>query len=583
MYLDSIATLDTLYGPRNTQDRPPAPFESVPPDLLIEFASLLDSRRDILNFGLTSTNVFSHVSTVLYEKITLQTSQQCSITLGMLTKRPDIARHVRELAYEPDRSCSRRSMSTTDNAEACQAIIKVASSKRLDALVRFQWNDEELPHHEDMWFALRMGCPQLRYIATSIGAVLPNLNSHLFDFTDLKGFSLILKTGFYENHNDMFLDEDHPLSKKFKRMLIDRCPNLEELGIDGSYSVPTDMHYLVEGRWPRLRKLTLGDVCIDWFPRSLGQGEKRPFIAFLEAHEHLESLSLSRHTIQPIHLSSLDPSSLSRVTSFCGTHQQLQALPHIHTSLKSVTFRDAVETREVSAPIVASLLRELTSLTDLKISFTLHSMLRHLELTCAHKPSFQLDAFAKTIRGFPKLQTLNLTIVRYPGDETLSSGAACIAKSNPRLRRFSLTFIPPVYPVPLPFSIAYRTFPFPLPSRASGSFELVCDEHGLPITITALEHSRMVWPWGLGVSSRTRKYSKDLRPAAFSSGARKRGIMGIMGLVMEKSSAGEEIRVMLFCSLLLCLALWGFIMSGRRRASAEVAKSSIRTMINNSR
>jgi len=88
--------------------------------------------------------------------------------------------------------------------------------------------------------------------------------------------------------------------------------------------------------------------------------------------------------------------------------------------------------------------------------------LRHLELTCGHKPSFQLvsiiqfqfffllfwpkvviqDTFAKTIRDFPKLRSLNLTIVRYPGDETLTSGAAHIARSNPRLRNFKLTFIP---------------------------------------------------------------------------------------------------------------------------------------------
>lgn len=189
-------------------------------------------------------------------------------------------------------------------------------------------------------------------------------------------------------------------------MLIDRCPNLEELSIDGRYPVPTDIHHIADGRWPNLRKLTLGDVCTDWIPRSLNAGEKRPFIAFLEAHPMLEYLDLSRHTVQPIHLASLDSTSLSRVTSFSGTHQQLQALPHLHSELKSLTFHDSVETREVAAPTVASLLRELTSLTDLRISFTLHSMydsgnllrsliqscpkLRHLELTCAHKPSFQL-------------------------------------------------------------------------------------------------------------------------------------------------------------------------------------------------
>ena len=193
-------------------------------------------------------------------------------------------------------------------------------------------------------------------------------------------------------------------------MLTGHCPNLEELGVEGSSSVPTDIHCLVEGRWPTLKKLSLGDVCWDLCPRSSSPGEKRPFVAFLEAHQYLESLSLSRHTIQPIHLSTLSPESLSGVTSFSGTHQQLQALPHLHSSLKSVTFRDPVETREVSSITVASLLRDITSLTELKVSFTLHSMydsgnllhslvqacpnLRHLDLTCEHKPSFHLASFS---------------------------------------------------------------------------------------------------------------------------------------------------------------------------------------------
>ena len=189
-------------------------------------------------------------------------------------------------------------------------------------------------------------------------------------------------------------------------MLLRRCPNLEELTIDGLSSVPTDIQFLVEGRWPRLRKLSLGDVCMDWFPRSLNPTEKRPFISFLEAHPSLEHLTLSRHAIQPSHFTSLEAGSLSKVTSFSGTYQQLHALPHLHRSLQSVVFRDPVDTRDVSGPIVAALLRDLTSLTSLKVSFTLHSMydsgnllqsliqscpmLRHLELTCGHKPSFQL-------------------------------------------------------------------------------------------------------------------------------------------------------------------------------------------------
>jgi len=207
---------------------------------------------------------------------------------------------------------------------------------------------------------------------------------------------------------DMFLD-DQPIFKRLWTMLINRCPDLEVLAIEGLssvQSVPADIRFLVDGRWPKLRKLSLGDVCIDLFPSYLNPGEKRPFISFLEAHPSLESLSLSRHSIQPVHFTSLDVSTLSRVSSFSGTHQQLQALPHLHRSLKIVDFRDPVETRQVSAPTVANLLRELPQLTTLKISFILQSMydsgnllrsliqscplLRHLDLTCAHKPSFQL-------------------------------------------------------------------------------------------------------------------------------------------------------------------------------------------------
>lgn len=166
--------------------------------------------------------------------------------------------------------------------------------------------------------------------------------------------------------------------------------------------------------------------------------------------------------------------------------------------------------------------------------------------------------------------------MRYPGDETLSSGAACIAKSNPRLRRFSLTFIPPVYPVSLPFSFGFfRPFSVPFTERASGSFELRCDEHGLPLAINALEHSKLVWPWNLGVSFRTRKYVKDLRPPSLSNSS-KEGIWGFLGLVFEKSSAGEEVRMMLFCSMLMCFAVWGFVVTGKNRVlEKEVIQAGI--------
>lgn len=383
--------------------------------------------------------------------------------------------------------------------------------------------------------------------------------------------------------------EEDAVFQNFHSMLIQRSPDLEELAIEGFSTVPADLHFFLQGRWPNLRKLQLGDICVDWFPRSLNPAEKRPFISFLDAHPTLETLSLSRHSIQPTHFSTLDPSALVNVTHFTGTHQQLHALPHLHHTVQAVSFRDAVATRDVSAPTVASLLRDLPKLTQLKIAFTLHSMydsgnllrslihsaplLRHLELTCAHKPSFQLDAFAKTIRGFPKLRTLHLAVVRYPGDETLAAGAARIARSNPHLGRFSLTFIPPVYPVPLPFALPYRPFPLPFPARATGVFEVTLDEHGLPLSLAAVEHSRVVWPLGLGVSRRRRKYLKDLRPLG-DPRRRKTGLKGILALVVEQSAAGDEMRMILFCAFLALLAGCGILANGAKASAKASALTS---------
>ncbi|KAK2464327.1 hypothetical protein APHAL10511_003784 [Amanita phalloides] len=551
-----------------------SPLASTPPDLLLEFARCLDSRHDLLNFCLASNYVFTNASAILYESVTLNCIEQCSSTLAMLYRRPDISRHTRRLYIRPQTKW-RGSLTALENNNVSAAVRSLAASKRLDALVRFVWDADEMPLNEDMWFALRVGCPQLRYIGTSFGTRLPALNSHLFDFVNLSGFFLYLKNAFYENNAALYFEDDEPLMLKLWSMLIHNCPNLEELIFEGATSVPIHISHLLEGRWPKLRKLVLGDISVDWMSRPLNPDEKRPFISFLECHKNLRVLGISRHTVQPNHLASISPDHL-RLTSFSGTHQQLQAIPHLYSALKSVTFREPVETREVSAPAVANLLREFTSLTDLNISFSLHSMydsgsllrsliqscphLQQLALTCAQKPSFQLDTFAKTIQGFPKLHVLHLTIVKYPGDDTLSAGAARIAKSNPRLKTFSLTFIPPAYPLPIPVSIPY--LPVPFRARASGSFTLACDNHGLPLSLSVRESCRFVWPWGLGVSSRTKKYVKDLRPLS-SPSRRKGGFRGVLSLLLEASPAGEEMRMILFCASLVVLSMWGFFVLGR--------------------
>ena len=380
-----------------------------------------------------------------------------------------------------------------------------------------------------------------------------------------------------------------PICEKFCDLLIIRSPNLEELVLHGASIIPADIHFVVNGRWPKLRKLSLVDVSVDLFP--LVSDEKRPFITFLEEHPSIDSLTLSRDTIHPHHLSTLSATALEGLASFSGTLFQLQAIPHLHRQIKSVTFCDAVDLKHISLPIVTSLLRNLASLADLKIIFTLHSMydsgtllgsliqscpkLRHLDLTCGHKPSFQLvcvhlnlsvvilsqivtqDTFAKTIRDFPKLQSLNLTIVRCPGDETLSSGAARIARSNPRLRDFKLTFLSQALHVPFPFAIPYRAILLALayPSKSTGSYQLTCDKHDLPLSLHGVEQYSYQWPWGLGTLTRIKTVALNLQPKNYNHCGKR--CKSLMSLVFERSVAGEEMRLILFCGFLVWLACCG--------------------------
>ena len=104
--------------------------------------------------SLKSNHIFSNVSPVLYEKVVLKSAEQCTWTLGMLARRVDVARHVRELII----SLSKAFVSGIDNATASSAVRKVAGAMPLDALAKFCWDAEESPYDEDMWFALRMGC-----------------------------------------------------------------------------------------------------------------------------------------------------------------------------------------------------------------------------------------------------------------------------------------------------------------------------------------------------------------------------------------------------------------------------------------
>ena len=97
---------------------------------------------------------------------------------------------------------------------------------------------------------------------------------------------------------------------------------------------------------------------------------------------------------------------------------------------------------------------------------------------------FAQDAFANSLRGLSRLRTLSLSLVRMAGEEPMHIGASRIALANPRLKTFSISFIP-----------AHAGSDTPPPPLERGTFELTCDAHGIPVSLAVTQRYTALWPW----------------------------------------------------------------------------------------
>ncbi|KAI0045961.1 hypothetical protein FA95DRAFT_1520828 [Auriscalpium vulgare] len=545
-------------------------MQRVPDDILLEIASYLEAPHQVLPLSLTASTFISSRCTfralvpALYAHLTLDGAAQCIRTLDMLYHHPSRARRVRSLCVRAD-SHERVPMRSPwirraphDGYGVSAAVRRTATY--LEILQRFSWEGEELPPYDDMWFALRVFCPSLKYIGACLGSMLPSPNSHLFDFADLHGFSLCFKSGFYWQYEGVTRDEAVPGYHRLWDMLIKRCPNLQELTLDGfAPHDPVDAHRLTRGRWPALRTLTLGDVVVDWHTH-VNASVRRPFLAFLEAHRALADLRLLGHeqsVAAPALLTDVHADALARVEHFAGALEQLAGFQH-KARLRTLAVPDAIVLREVTPLTVSGALGALHNLASLTIAFRVEHVsdnggilraivaacpqLEQLDFTCACKPSFTLDTFSKTIRGLSKLRTLALRIVKSHAEDTLPECGARLARSNPRLRMFTLEF--------LARSVAPPTRAAPVRVVARATFELTADHHGLPVALRVAERRRRaLWRAGTVVQHSV----VEMRPAGYP-GTRRAGL-GL--LLVEHSPAGEEARLLCFCGMLLVAALWG--------------------------
>jgi hypothetical protein len=167
------------------------------------------------------------------------------------------------------------------------------------------------------------------------------------------------------------------------------------------------------------------------------------------------------------------------------------------------------------------------------------------------------ETFARCIRPLAQLRTLALRVVPSPGEVSLRTSGTRLVRASPRLESFELVFLARTptstfsLPTPtLPISRS-RSSQHCYPMRAQALFSLSTDAHGLPLALRVLERrARLLWP----TESMCRS-TIDMRPAG-APGTRR---PPLLALVLERSPAGEEARLLLFCAVLLSVVLWGCI------------------------
>ena len=246
-------------------------------------------------------------------------------------------------------------------------------------------------------------CPQLKGIFTNVGTRPLDPHSALFSFSNLTSFSLIARHGlgdpgkrfnnisFFPNLIILYpalFQEFFPaleeMPPKFWDMLLNRCPDLQELAIC-SFSLARVFNFerITEGRWPKLHTLTLGSFVYHNDFTQLGppglthasaNGPTLSLGQFLDLHPALKYIRflwnfkpfMSPLTI-PLYYSSSTTTSttLPNLDTFIGVYQQLNHIAHPET----------IETLDLTCePVYADrlntvvpILKKLSGMTSLDI------------------------------------------------------------------------------------------------------------------------------------------------------------------------------------------------------------------------
>ncbi|KAJ7634859.1 hypothetical protein FB45DRAFT_910075 [Roridomyces roridus] len=429
---------------------------AIPLDIIVEVAERLESAEDILNLSLTSSCIHATLLPVLYASVDLRSSRMCKHAISMLLDgRSNVSRYIRRLVVRPnhvDRRSWQQPAKHLDEEWVVQSIIKLAKAGRLKRLASFFWDGSEMPQDDSLWSTLRLCCPELRAVGSNVGPKTINPASELFRFDDLVGFTLTAKT--LPDEWDTFLPPEPELPDQLWDMLIDRSPRLEQLRIDVSQRSRRvwDTRRVVQGRWPYLRDLEMGDCSM------AGNGSTRssmetPFMRFLAIHSNLERLRLPSLSSFPKAII-LPPSSLPRLREFSGNVAHIRGLPNPHITSLSLVHQPLSDKMLAS---ICPYLRHMKCLTSLSIWLHLDAQsdhyagfrnlldscrgLTHLDIACSEGP-WDIIEFISALRGSRTgLTSLNLTRVeRATNEPDLREIAARLATHNPSLQKISLQY-----------------------------------------------------------------------------------------------------------------------------------------------
>jgi hypothetical protein len=260
------------------------------------------------------------------------------------------------------------------------------------------------------------------------------------------------------------LREGQELPDRFWDMLLNHCPDLVELTLEGTcntYQLWT-IRKILSGRWPRLRSVSFGSLSPHEAP-----SDDEEMASFLSAHPSLEEIRFmsgmyySRSSLFYL-------PALPHLYCFNGRLQQLKLagdLPALRCLQLTDWFSPSARFAEMLRfiPCLASLsicvnfldsnnrsdcrvlyqrvLSACPHLNHLEISATGPIVLVSSSLTCSCFygliDDLQKD-FSEAIWGAPMLRSFVITRTRRLVDEDITAGALRIANQNPHLQAFSI-------------------------------------------------------------------------------------------------------------------------------------------------